>query len=296
MPPKSAANGDNKAGKTYSADVVAAVLYASGTTSLTMKHYELMSSLDGVKTASAFQHDFRAVIAKAKELKTRTESGEVFEPVQPTTKRAYSHLLHPSRQPQSLLIKRPTLFLDTSFHFALLHLPFSSLPHTPSSQNNEMAKAADSTAGGQKMVSADCVAVLLMAMGRTSISKEQLDMMSALDGTRSSSSFEHQFRSIIAKAKELKKRVEGGETFAPVTGLKRGGTTPATPKKRKGDDADETPTKKQKATPKPRGKKAQSQPITAPTPQTAEDAVDDDLPADMDEFIKSELKWERDYV
>lgn len=86
MPPKAAAN-DGKAGKTYSADVVAAVLMATGTTSLSMKHYELMSSLDGVKTASAFQHDFRAVLAKAKELKTRVDNGEIFEPVTPSTKR-----------------------------------------------------------------------------------------------------------------------------------------------------------------------------------------------------------------
>ncbi|KAJ8107136.1 hypothetical protein OPT61_g9075 [Boeremia exigua] len=85
MPPK-AATGD-KAGKTYSADVVAAVLYATGTTSLSMKNYELMSSLDGVKTASAFQHDFRAVIAKAKELKARVESGETFQSGQATNKR-----------------------------------------------------------------------------------------------------------------------------------------------------------------------------------------------------------------
>ncbi len=85
-----------------------------------------------------------------------------------------------------------------------------------------MGKATDPTSGGQKMISADCVAVLLMALGRTSVSKEQLDMMSALDGTRTASSFEHQFRSIIAKAKELKKRVDDGETFAPVTAQKRG--------------------------------------------------------------------------
>lgn len=84
-----------------------------------------------------------------------------------------------------------------------------------------MAKATDSPAGGSK-ISADCVAVLLMALGRTSISKEQLNMMSALDGTRTASSFEHQFRSIIAKAKDLKERVENGEKFAPVTAAKRG--------------------------------------------------------------------------
>ncbi|KAF9699688.1 hypothetical protein EKO04_002343 [Ascochyta lentis] len=240
MPPKATAH------KTYSADVVAAVLMATGTTSLSMKHYEVMSSLDGVKTASAFQHDFRDVLAKAKELKARIDEGEVFEPVQPTKKRV------------------------------------------------NMAKATDSPAGGQKAISADSVSVLLMALGCTGISKAQLEMMSALDGTRTASSFEHQFRSIMAKARELKKRVEDGEKFTPVQpGTKRGGTaTPASSKKRKGDDADDTPTKKPKAAAKPRGKKAQAQTEHPQTPQ----ADDDDLPDDMEDFIKSEKQWEDEHI
>lgn len=86
-----------------------------------------------------------------------------------------------------------------------------------------MGKVTDSPAGGQKMISADCVSVLLMALGCTSISKDQLNMMSALDGTRTASSFEHQFRSISAKAKDLKRRVDEGEKFTPVPpGPKRG--------------------------------------------------------------------------
>ena len=81
-----------------------------------------------------------------------------------------------------------------------------------------MAKAtADS---GQKMIPADCVAVLLMS--HPSVAKDMYDMMSAVDGTRTASSFEHQFRSIIARAKELKKRVDNGETFSAVTAQKRG--------------------------------------------------------------------------
>jgi hypothetical protein len=81
-----------------------------------------------------------------------------------------------------------------------------------------MAKAtADS---GQKMIPADCVAVLLMS--HPSVAKDTYEMMSAVDGTRTASSFEHQFRSIIARAKELKKRVDDGETFSAVTAHKRG--------------------------------------------------------------------------
>ena len=69
------------------------------------------------------------------------------------------------------------------------------------------------TLDGQKVVPADCVSVLLMALGSTTITKAQYEMMSALDGTRTASSFEHQFRTITAKAKELKARAEKGETF-----------------------------------------------------------------------------------
>ncbi|KAG9381530.1 hypothetical protein A1F94_007184 [Pyrenophora tritici-repentis] len=80
MPPKATPDASQKM---YSADVVAAVLCSTGTTSLSNKNYEMMSALDGKKTASAFQHDFRAVIAKAKELKARVEEGEAFEPPPP---------------------------------------------------------------------------------------------------------------------------------------------------------------------------------------------------------------------
>ncbi|KAI4957396.1 hypothetical protein J4E86_004534 [Alternaria arbusti] len=148
-----------------------------------------------------------------------------------------------------------------------------------------------STESGQKVVPADCVSVLLMAIGSTTISKAQYEMMSALDGARTASSFEHQFRTITAKAKELKARAEQGETFQPVTPAKKGGqTTPATakatPKKRKdmSSGSDTTPSKKKTATPKSRGKKA----------QTVEDTMEEDFPDDAEEFIKREKKWEED--
>ncbi|KAF2733245.1 hypothetical protein EJ04DRAFT_513338 [Polyplosphaeria fusca] len=90
-----------------------------------------------------------------------------------------------------------------------------------------MAKGADPPTG--KMVPADCVSVLLMAIGNTSISKAQFDMMSALDGTRTASSFEHQFRSITQKAKDLKARVDQGEEFKPVAPSKKRGKYPPRP-------------------------------------------------------------------
>lgn len=58
-------------------------------------------------------------------------------------------------------------------------------------------------------------------------------------------------------------------------------STPATPKKRKGDDAEDTPSKKPKATPKPRGKKAQPPPVT-------DDELE--LPQDVDDFFKKEYE------
>ena len=75
-------------GKVFSADVVAALLMSFNVTSITLKQYELMSAMDGAKTASAFQHDFRSVLAKAKELKARVDGGEEFLPVQPPKKRS----------------------------------------------------------------------------------------------------------------------------------------------------------------------------------------------------------------
>ncbi|KAF2106673.1 hypothetical protein BDV96DRAFT_471299, partial [Lophiotrema nucula] len=72
-----------------------------------------------------------------------------------------------------------------------------------------------------KTVPADCVSVLLMALGSTSITKAQYNMMSALDGQRTASSFEHQFRSITQKAKELKSRLDNGEAFEPVAPPKK---------------------------------------------------------------------------
>jgi hypothetical protein len=71
---KTAVDNNNDASKMFSADVVAAVLAASGTTSLSMKQYEMMSALD-------------AVMAKSKELRARFEAGETFEPVAPASKR-----------------------------------------------------------------------------------------------------------------------------------------------------------------------------------------------------------------
>jgi len=87
--PMAKANGDNAAstGKTFSEDTVAIILMALGTTSISMMQYDMMSALDGQRTASSFQHQFRSVLKKARELKQRVDDGERFVAIQSTNKR-----------------------------------------------------------------------------------------------------------------------------------------------------------------------------------------------------------------
>jgi hypothetical protein len=116
----------------------------------------------------------------------------------------------------------PLLFLNqllrTNVFNTIATAPLISSSHylLITQQHLNMAKAVAETNGGQKTVPADCVSVLLMALDKTTITRAQYEMMSALDGNRTASSFEHQFRSITAKAKELKSRADNGESFEPV--------------------------------------------------------------------------------
>jgi len=88
-----------------------------------------------------------------------------------------------------------------------------------------MAKAgSDTTAATGKTFSEDTVSIILMALGTTSISTTQYEMMSAMDGQKTASAFQHQFRTVLKKAKDLKQRVDDGETFAAVTPSKKRGT------------------------------------------------------------------------
>ncbi|KAH7372315.1 hypothetical protein BKA66DRAFT_497119 [Pyrenochaeta sp. MPI-SDFR-AT-0127] len=157
-----------------------------------------------------------------------------------------------------------------------------------------MAKAAADSAKGGKVFSADVVAAVLMVTGTTSLSMRHYELMSSLDGTKTASGFQHDFRSVIAKAKELKNRVEGGEKFEPVQPAKKRGDTasPATPRKRKNaaaSDEDDTPTKK-KATSKISGKKAPSQ------EEGPLGDVGEGFPRDADDFIKEEQVWENEWA
>lgn len=64
---------------------------ALGSVSISTSQYAMMSSLDGTKTASSFQHSFRSVLKKAKDLKARVDAGESFEAVAPAKKRGTHH-------------------------------------------------------------------------------------------------------------------------------------------------------------------------------------------------------------
>ena len=74
--------------QTFSFDIVAALLLILRERGVTISrtHYELMSALDGNRTADAFQHQFRAVLARAKALHGQRENGVAFEAVKPMPK------------------------------------------------------------------------------------------------------------------------------------------------------------------------------------------------------------------
>jgi hypothetical protein len=82
MPPK-----ENAEAQTFSFETMAcilAVMDAKGAT-LGTKAYELMATLDGNRSASAFQHQFRAVRHRGKELASDL-SGETATPTPKTPK------------------------------------------------------------------------------------------------------------------------------------------------------------------------------------------------------------------
>ncbi|OAL44121.1 hypothetical protein IQ07DRAFT_685151 [Pyrenochaeta sp. DS3sAY3a] len=157
-------------------------------------------------------------------------------------------------------------------------------------------------------ISVDTVAALLASLGVNSVSKKSFDFLSAMDGTKTASSFEHQFRPIMAKARALKKRIDDEEQFIPVQpGNKRGPpATPSTPAKRKAGGAtaaEETPTKKAKTpkkTPAKTPKKAPAKtPAKAPTTPDHESVT----PSEADEedntsngtMVKEEPNWESEF-
>jgi hypothetical protein len=173
-----------------------------------------------------------------------------------------------------------------------------------------------------KVYSEDTIAVLLAANGISSISMAQYNMMSAFDGTKTGSSFQHQFRGTLRKAKELKARLDRGESFAPVTPSKKRSESDSSfstvscanliaSNDIDGNASPATPSKKAKATPKsaaakPKTPKKKKDVETAPKVQDAQDVGNEDIftAGDMqgghnyfangfeEDFIKTESEWQ----
>lgn len=104
------------------------------------------------------------------------------------------------------------------------------------------------------MLLADCLSAFMALNGITSLTKAHLELMSHLDGTRTTDGYQHLLRSVVAKAKELKQRIDEGEKFEPVPpgAKKSGANTPKTPRKRPAESSQamESPSKKAKTAPK----------------------------------------------
>lgn len=84
MPPKAA---PDLSSKTFSGEVLATILAASNTI-IGGKHYEVMAKLDSSKTASSWEHTFRPIKARAKEITTMMEKGELGGTATPAKKSA----------------------------------------------------------------------------------------------------------------------------------------------------------------------------------------------------------------
>lgn len=81
---------DKKPEQTFTFETMAVVLYAMLESGITLggDHYKLMSAVDGKRTTDSFQHQFRKVKARAKELQTKAKAGDIAAPVTPGKKRA----------------------------------------------------------------------------------------------------------------------------------------------------------------------------------------------------------------
>ncbi|KAF2836408.1 hypothetical protein M501DRAFT_939413 [Patellaria atrata CBS 101060] len=88
--PKPAANATNVE---FSLDVVAALYMVAKEGSGLKGLYETLSAVDGTRTASSFEHQFRPIIKRANELAKEKAEGKVFEGVKPPNKRRFSRRL-----------------------------------------------------------------------------------------------------------------------------------------------------------------------------------------------------------
>ncbi|KAK4560663.1 hypothetical protein LTR86_005241 [Recurvomyces mirabilis] len=85
---------------------------------------------------------------------------------------------------------------------------------------------APSTEPTQQTFDFETMAVVLYAMLESGVSLcgKHYEMMSAVDGSRGKDAFNHQFRKVKARAKELQDQAKkGGDVGTPVKGKPRGG-------------------------------------------------------------------------
>ncbi|KAH9828030.1 hypothetical protein Tdes44962_MAKER02580 [Teratosphaeria destructans] len=80
-------------------------------------------------------------------------------------------------------------------------------------------------AGDHSSFSFDTVAVLVAVLNQkgVSIGMKEFKMMSALDGERGASSFDHQFRAVKKRANELKAQLGDGAQASPAKATPRKG-------------------------------------------------------------------------
>lgn len=94
--------------------------------------------------------------------------------------------------------------------------------------------AGSKQSGDNQTFSAETVACLLAVMEKAGVSVglKHYELMAKLDGNRTKSSFEHQFRKVKARGKELQGELSDVATPTKAGKAKNTTTTPSTGKKR----------------------------------------------------------------
>lgn len=73
---------------TFDAETVAVLCCAILDSNKTLgSYYQLMSAIDGTRTASSYEHKFRPVLKRAREIKAEKDKGAKLQPVPPQPKK-----------------------------------------------------------------------------------------------------------------------------------------------------------------------------------------------------------------
>lgn len=104
----------SKAVSTETVAVLCAAIMANGGT-IGGKQYEMMSACDGKRTASSFEHEFRAILKRAREIKDTMDPTDI-QPVTPKPKRSRNT----TKTPTSSIKKRGMLSRCSSVSISVL--------------------------------------------------------------------------------------------------------------------------------------------------------------------------------